>query len=153
MQKLNGLYLNKYYNSIREIPMYSWINIYEESNLKHISKTGKVCKRAESVYYKMIDELVDNFGVSEDYLRLQSNKVKIEFYYADQIQSGDYSNQVFIEILEIDNQELETQNTKSDLFDSVISIEKNMGFKMDYKTMTVYEFHKYGLFITNNVNK
>jgi hypothetical protein len=129
------------------MPMYNWLNIYEQHNLTYLSKTRKLCKRAEGVYYRMVDELVDEFGVSEDYLRLQSNKVKIEMYYNDQIHTGDYSNQPFIEILEIDNQELESENSKSDLFDSVISIEKNLGFKLDYKTMTVYEFHKYGAFI------
>jgi len=164
LQKRESLYLRKYYLSIEEMPMYNWVNIYENHNLSSVSKTGKLCKRAAIVYEKMTSQLIDEFGVSEDYLQILKNKIKIEQYYIDQIETGNKSNQIFIEILEIDNSELESKNKKTDLFDMVTMIKEGLGFEIEYipkivfqflwvkvrnNPITVYEFHKYTNRIAN----
>ena len=144
--------------------MYYWVSIYEKNDLSFVSKTGKICKRAPSVYDKMTSQLVNKFGVSEDYLQIIRNKVKIEQYYIDQIETGNKSNQIFIEILEIDNAELESKNTKTDLFDMVTMIKEGLNFDVVYmpkvlfkilwfkvrnNPITVFEFHKYTERIAN----
>lgn len=131
--------------------MYNWISIYEENNLSYLSKTGKVCKRVSKVYERLQDEIMDNFGINEDYLKILKNKIKIELYYAEQIRTKNRSNQAFIDILEIQNEELQTKKTKGDIHESVIMIEQYMGFKFDVKKITVYEFYKYSQMLTNKI--
>ena len=71
--------------------------------------------------------------------------------YADQIETGDRSTGWKIEMLELDNAELSNKQTKTDLFESIIAIEKNMGFKIDPKKLTVFEFYKYSKTIANKL--
>ncbi len=143
--------LEKYYTSIKEMPMYNWISIFEYMDLKFLLKSGEPCEHAPHVYQLLQDQLVDAFGISDDFLTILRNKLKIESYLADQILTGNKSNQIFIEMLEIDNGELRAAESKSDLYDSIIPIEKYMGFKLDPKTITVYEFHNYSKHIANKL--
>lgn len=118
-----------------------------------LSRTGKICKRVQKVYKDLEAQLVDNFGISEDYLKIIQNKIQIELYYGIQIQTNDRSNQMFIDILEIDNRELSNRNGKSDLMQTLISIERHVGYKLNPKELSVYEFYNYIKFVTNNPTK
>ncbi|MGR3221315.1 MAG: hypothetical protein ACUZ8H_16080 [Candidatus Anammoxibacter sp.] len=132
--------------------MYRWINIFEYMDLSFISKTGKLCKRANSVYERLQNQLIDKFGISEDFLQILKNKIKIEEYYYDQIRTGNRSNQVFIEMLEIDNSDLETEAKKVDLYDIIMTIgEFYPTISTSPKTITMYEFHKYTESIVNKL--
>lgn len=131
--------------------MYNWISIYEENDLKHLSKNGKICKRVTGVYERLQDQLMDSFGVNEDYLKILRNKIKIELHYAEQIRTKNRSNQAFIDILEIQNEELQSKKSKGDIYESVIMIEQMMGFKFDVKKISVYDFYKYSQMLSNKI--
>jgi hypothetical protein len=154
-KKLRQVYedwrLSKYYLSIKDVPMYNWITLYENEDFTQLSKTGKICKRVTKVYEKLQDEIIDNFGINEDFLKVLKNKIRIELLYADQIESGNKSNQWKIEMLEIDNEMLSNQKTKADLYDSIIAIEKYLGVSKDPKQLTVYQFYKYSQTINNRL--
>jgi hypothetical protein len=149
--KYEAFKLKKYYQSIKECPMYNWIELYEKSDITQLSKTGKVCKRAESVYEKLQDEIINEFGINEDFLRILKLKIQIELLYAEQIESGNKSNQIFIDIKEIDCRDLMNKQTKIDLFETIIAIEKSLGFKINPKRLTVFEFYKYQKVISNRL--
>lgn len=132
--------------------MYRWINIFEYMDLSYVSKTGKICKRATYVYEKLQSELIDEFGISEDFLKILNNKIKIENYYEEQIRTGNKSNQIFIEMLEIDNSELEVGAKKVDLYEIVMTIgEFYPTVTVSPKTITVYEYHRYTKSIANKL--
>ena len=134
------------------MPMYNWISIFEYSDLSFISKTGGMCHRAEEVYQKLQDQLVNKFGVADDFLQILRNKIKIEQYYYDQITTGDKSNQIFIEILEIENGELKTEHVKADLFEGIMIMGKYFpNVPVDPKTISVYAFHSYANTIANKL--
>lgn len=141
--------LSKYYLSIKDCPMYNWIRLYEEQDLKYLIKTGRICKRAEIAYNRLQDQVIDNFGVNEDFLKIIRNKIKIELYYAKQIATGDRSTQAFIDILEIQNNDLASKQTRGDIYELVIAVEKIMGFKINPKKISIYDFYKY----TNELKK
>jgi len=143
--------LSKYYLSIKDVPMYNWITLYENEDFTQLSKTGKICKRVTNVYEKLQDEIIDNFWINEDFLKVLKNKIRIELLYADQIETGNKSNQWKIEMLEIDNDMLSNQKTKSDLYESIIAIEKYLGVSKDPKQLTVYQFYKYSQTIANRL--
>lgn len=144
--------------------MHNWVNIYEQKSLSFVSKTGKLCKRAPKVYDMLTAQLVDKFGVSEDYNQILINKIKIELYYIDQVETGNKSNQPFIEMLEIDNSELQGKSSKEDLFDMVSVINESLGLSIEYlprvifrflwvkvrnNPLSVYDFHKYAERVAN----
>jgi len=135
--------LSKYYQSIKECPMYNWICVSEEEDLKYLSKTGNICKRAIKVYNNLQDQIVDKYGINQDFMEILRNKMKIEMLYADVILNKDRSLLTKIEILEIKNEELEAKITKGDIYELVMAIEKNLGFKLDVRAISIDEFFKY----------
>lgn len=113
---------------------------------------SKMCHRAPEVYQKLQDELIDTFSISDDYLQILQNKIKIEQYYYDQIETGRTSNQIFIEILKIENKELESDTSKTDLFEGIHAIGQFFpNVPVDPKTITVYDFHNYANVISNKL--
>lgn len=152
LKKREGLYLAKYYQSIDELPMLNWVKIYEEKDYKHLlKKQGKKAdKYADIIYLRMQDELVDKYGVGDMFMKILRMKIKISLMRADQALSGDRTSEIKVKILEDKIEEMEGGFKDVDIFESVISIEKFMGFKLDLKTLTVGEFYKYGKYITKN---
>lgn len=155
VSKIKKLYenwrLSKYYKSIKEVPMLNWIELYENNDISQISKTGKTCAFAGKAYERLQDEIIDTFGVNEDFLKILKNKIKIELLYASQIETGDKSNGWKIQMLELDNAELSNKKTKMDLFECIIAIEKQMGFTINPKELTVFMFYKYSKTIANKL--
>jgi len=143
--------MKKYYSSIKDCPMYNWVSIYEDNDFKFLSKTGKICKRAKKVYDKLQDELINTFGINEDYIKILKNKKAIELYYAEQVRTKRTSNQIFIDILEIKNEELIGKTKKADIYKLIIPIEKEMGFKISVESITVYQFYTYSKAISNKL--
>lgn len=129
--------------SIKEIPMQKWIDIYENKSFEPLLKKGKLCKRALDVYERLKDELIDNFGANDQYLKVLQNKINIELKYIEQIKTGDRSNQIFIDILEIQNKELlAKQGENTDLYDATIAMEEFYKREIDLSKITVFMFYK-----------
>jgi len=136
----------KYYSGIKEMPASKWLMMYEENDLKYLSKNGKICNLAAEVYQKMKDEIIDNFGANEDYLRMIRNNIQIQLMYCEQNKTGDKSTQAFIEILELENEKLKGEKATVDNYEIIIGIEKSVPF--DINTKSVYAFYKYANIIS-----
>lgn len=132
--------LSKYYQSIKEIPEYKWREIYATLSLLPLSKTGRLCKRAQTIYDKLSDEIIDTFGVSENLKKLLNNLIKIEEIHLQILKTGDKSKEVFIEILEIKNQDLQGKHEDISLLECLLHFEQE-GIKRDEKTITVFDFY------------
>lgn len=133
--------------------MQNWINFYENNDPKYLSRTGKVCKRINKVYEGLQAELIDNFGISPQFKAILENNIKITLLKTEIALKGDRTRQIFIDKLIQKNEELEATNPKSDLAENIIAIEKHMGFRIDPKTITVFDFYKYSKFVSNNLTK
>lgn len=66
---------------------------------------------------------------------------------ADQVLTGDKSSEIKIKILEAKIDELEIDFKEVNIYDTIISIEKALGFKLDLQKITVSEFYKYANFV------
>ena len=147
--KRDAFYLGKYYQSIDELPMWNWVRIYEQKDYRYLLKKGKKVDRyADIIYLKMQDELVDQHGVGDLFLKILRMKIKISLMQADQVLSGDRTSEIKVKILEDKIKEMEVGFKDVNIFGSVVSLEKAMGFKMDIKTLTVGEFYKYAKFVS-----
>jgi hypothetical protein len=155
MRKIKHLYenwrLSKYYNGIRETPMYNWVMLYEEKDFSYLSKSGKLCKRVANVYEKINDQLIDTFGINEDLLKVLNNKTRIEILYAEQVETGDRSNQIYIDILEIETAEMQSQQTKTDFYQQTFEIQKHVPYRIDLKAITMFEYYTQMKIIANKV--
>lgn len=144
--------LSKYYLSIEELPLLRWINLYKKHDLTQLSRTGKICKRVELVLQGLQDQIIDEFGASEDYIKVHNKKIKLELMYCEQVKTGNKSNQFFIDLLEDEIEELSKPKiSNEDIHDAVLHIEKYQGVKLSVKELTVFEWHKYMKFITGQM--
>jgi len=125
---------------MKDIPAFKWLNVYEENSLSNLSRTGKICRRAMSVYMKISGELIDRFGVSENYMRILHNRIRIEILWNEILRTGDRSKIAFIEALEVDNGELTSKFKKIDLFESVVKFEQQ-GIKRNTNEITAFELY------------
>ena len=147
--KYENYQLSKYYLSIKTMPMYNWVTLFENKDISQISKTGRICKRLNKVCEKLQDEVIETFGINEDFLQIIKNKIKIEILYADQIETGDRSTGWKIEFLELDNKLLEGKQTKHDFFGNIMLI--NQHIKVDFKTITIYEYYSLSKTVSNKL--
>jgi len=123
--------------------MFNWISIFEENDLTYLSKSGKLYDDSKLVYKDMTRQLIDVTGVSKNYENILNNQLKIELLTTQQLLAGGISKQTFIDILKHKTEELEGRHNKADLYHTVMSIEQNMGFRLNPRELTVFEFYKY----------
>ena len=149
--KYENYQLSKYYLSIKTMPMYNWVTLFENKDISQISKTGKLCKRINKVCDKLQDEIIDTFGINEDFLQIIKNKIKIEILYADQIETGDRSTGWKIEFLELDNKELENKQTKTDFYTQLFLLQKHLPYQIDTKKMSIFDYYNTSQIVSNQL--
>jgi hypothetical protein len=131
------------YNSIYNLPIW---------NFQKINKTGdfgflyeqyrKPEKKAESIWSKIMDEYIKEFGVNElliEYLELQ--KQAIEFYKQAYI-DGDRAMKNFARIAEEEAEKL-LENNNSDDNKLYAFVAKQMGIQINPVKTSTYEFMNY----------
>lgn len=145
LKKLEVKLSDRYYKSIEELPVLNWWKLHEENDFKWLLKNSnkKVNRYALNIFKSVKSEFIDTFGIDkkyEDYL----NKVwKLEIKKIDIALTGDKSQKIFADILELEiedllnTQEIEVHNH------GVMHVEKYMGFKLNTKETTVNEFYSY----------
>lgn len=119
------------------------MQVYETNDLSHLLKRGKVDRFAYKAYDLIQDQLIDAFGVSEDYKRIISDTIRIEEMYARQIKTGDTSNQLLIEVAEAELEAAKNKPKHGDFFEAIVYIEKSMQIRVNSKELNVFEFYKY----------
>jgi len=124
------------------MPQVKWDNIFEKNSFEPLlRKPGKLCKRVDDVYKKIADELIDEFGISENYRKIFNKENEIELLYIEILQTGDRSRLALIQMLKYDIEKLKDKHKKADTFKTVLYFEGE-GIKRDYETITIYEYNK-----------
>lgn len=123
--------------------MWNWICFSENGDVQYLLKCGTKTDFAGHIAYQRLqDDMIDTFGISEDYTQILNAKIRIEKMYAKMLSSGDKSQQLLITIEEIELEKLEKMPTKTDLQESLYQIEKIQGVRYPAKEITVYDFYK-----------
>jgi hypothetical protein len=123
--------------------MWNWICFSENGEVQYLLKRGtKIDFAGQIAYQKLQDDMIDTFGISEDYTQILNAKIRIERMYAKMFASGDKSQQLLITIEEIELGKLEKAPTKTDLQETLYQIEKIQGVRYPSKEITVYDFYK-----------
>lgn len=123
--------------------MWNWISFSEKGEVKYLLKKGNKVDFAGKIAYEMIqDDMIDTFGIADEYMAILELKIKIERMYA-KLLSGDKKQQLLIELEEAELVRIESkQTTKTDLQESLFQIEKIQGVRYNPKEITVYDFFK-----------
>lgn len=133
------------------MPVNNWINIIETGEFRYLSKYGKICKRAHAVYDRIQDEIIDTFGVSDEFLMIRRAEIDAELLRCEIVETGDRTRQIFVDLAEQEIEERQKKMTKADVVESVIWIEKELGLKINIKEITVFEYYKYMEFIQKQI--
>lgn len=110
-----------------------------------LSKTGKICKRAGIVFEKIKDQIIDEFGASEDFLRIHKANINLELLQCEMLQTGDKSLMFHIEMEEKTISDLLKpliNNSKNDFYDAMVWIKKQQ-ISFDENKVSTFWFLKY----------
>jgi hypothetical protein len=134
-----------YYTTIEDLPVYNWNKIIEAQKynyilLNHLQKDYNVneCKNQFAVLY---EEFIDTFGINEQLRGIIELQNEITIYKID-IALGSKSLEALLKLTQSKlKKKLEKKESKGNL--TKVYIEKFLGFRLNEKEVTVYEYYNY----------
>lgn len=108
-------------------------------------KKGKLNNKAILFYEQINDEILNTFGISDKYFEIIRLKIKIESMWIKVLEKNERYLIAQIQPLERELEAKLTQEPKKNesIRMSLMAIEKNMGIKLDYKTLSIRDFYEY----------
>lgn len=133
------------------MPIFNWWQVNSAGDLSFVlverpkKKLNKKQLIALDKYWKIIfDNYISVFGFSEDFIRQLEKKKQIAMLKLQMIISDDLSIQTDIDLAYIELLQLVDQTSgQSDFYETKTSMERNLGFILDPKKITVREFYSY----------
>lgn len=133
------------------MPIYNWWKVNSTGDLSFVlleapkKKLSDAKLKSLDKYWQMIfKKYISEFGFSEDFLRQIEKKKQITILTLRMIETDDLSLQTEIDLAHIELLQLIDQSTgQSDFYETKISMERNLGFVLDPKKITVREFYSY----------
>ena len=133
------------------MPIFNWWQVNSAGDLSFVlverpkKKLNKKQLIALDKYWKIIfDNYISVFGFSEDFIRQLEKKKQIAMLKLQMIISDDLSIQTDIDLAYIELLQLIDQTSgQSDFYETKTSMERNLGFILDPKKITVREFYSY----------
>lgn len=138
------------YQGIATLPIHNWWMIHEKSDFSYLlirpRKLNIFHKRFLSrVWRNIYDEYIKRFGFSKLFIEIMEKKQEIYVLKCQRIETGDDSMNLFIEVAKKELEELE-KRSKADpmsMYQSKLSMEKILGFRLDPKVVPVEEYYSY----------
>lgn len=145
LKRLEAKYSNRYYKSIEDLPVLNWWKLHEESDFTWLlkNKNKKVNKYAQKVFKSIKSEFINTFGIDSKYEQYLNKIWKLEAINIDIALSGDRSKKLFANKLELEIEDLLSEQEIKVHNHGIMHVEKFMGFKLDKKTTTVSDFYGY----------
>jgi len=135
-----------YFNSIDDLPIWNWWKIAETSNLIYLHKGGDYSKKdytLTTLWNKLQDEYLDEFGITDDFRKLLSLKKRWIKGKANFLISGDRFILNELDVIESDLNELEVDKEKVDKDNTLIMLEQKLNRGLDPKEISVKKYYKY----------
>ena len=118
--------------------------IHEKKDLKYLLRSNKkLTNHSAKIFDNLYSEFISIFGVSKSYKEYLEKLVEIETAEIDRVLLKDETMQTFIEIMQIELEELKARTMGGSYIDGAIAIEKFMGFKLNQKEVSVFEYYSY----------
>jgi hypothetical protein len=145
------------YNSINELPIGSWFEIHRTNDLSYLMKerhsiNKKQQDQLESTWNNIFFEFLDAFGIPDNMREILELRRDISVLKLEMFIENDPSIQTFIEVKEIQLNNLLNDTKKEDSAIVSAYVEKFMGFKLPKET-TVKEFYSYIKIIDEEIKR
>ena len=137
--------LDKYYCSIEDLPVYNWWKLHEKNDFKQLLRAlnDKLDNRVTDVVKSLQNEFIETFGIDANYAAYLRKQIQIELLKIKIIKTKDRSIENVIDILEIELNELTNREEDKGLNTATIAVEKFMGFKLETKKISTFEYYSY----------
>jgi len=137
-------YSRNYYTSIKELPVYNWWQMHEGNNFSFMLKNdAKINEKLAIKYFKECQkEFYVEFGLDDKFKEYLKKSIELELLNI-QVAKGDKSQQIFAEVCKIELEEMTLELQKKVYNHGIMHVEKYMGFRLDTKTISTYEFYAY----------
>jgi len=143
-KKLEKYYYRRYYKSIEDLPIWNWWKIHEERDFKYLlCEKKRLTGHAEDVFDKLYSDFIRTFGISDSYKKYLDKITEIGIAEIDMTLTGDLSMETFIDIMRVELKDITDVSGGGTYMDTAIAVEKNMGFKLNVKEISVFEYYSY----------
>ena len=130
-----------YYQTIDEMPIGNWNDIFKSGDLKHIFKSGegRVSKKIGEVWVNIQNQYIEEFGLDDNFkkqLKLLKEKSKLNYEF---ILTKDRFINTLMAIVDADLESLK-QSKGMNFYEVKDHAEKYKGYRLDPKEITVIEW-------------
>lgn len=137
----------KCYNDISDFPIYNWLKCIDNKDYTYCmverrSVSESELKECEIAFSTMYEQFLDTFGVSDNLQSIIRLQNQILVHKIDLALTGDMTNEVFIDIKQIElDKLLEVKQVKGN--SAKVAIEKMLGFQLNERTTSVKSYYEY----------
>lgn len=137
----------KCYDDIADLPIYNWFKCIDTKDYSYVLIERKKCSsdellKCELVFGELYSQFLDEFGVSDNLQAIIRLQNQILVHKIDFVLTGDATNEVFIDIKEIELKKLlEVKEVKGN--SAKVAIEKMLGFAINERTVSVKSYYEY----------
>ena len=118
--------------SIKDLPIDNWIRLIEENDYSYLHRKSKKTILNILVFELIQDQIIDNFGVGDDFKKILRNQISMELMAIKQIKTGDYSTQAKIELMGLENEQilniLNSDSSKNEAIQKLIQWKQKINF-------------------------
>lgn len=136
-----------HYKSIDDMPVYNWFKCIDLKDYTFTLITHKECVKSELygcevAFSELYSQYIDTFGISNHLRDIIDLQNEIMLLKIDMVLESDKSKQTFITLKELElkdklaNKEEKTNTHK-------LAIEKQLGFRLNFKEVSVSEYYNY----------
>jgi DNA polymerase/3'-5' exonuclease PolX len=136
--------------------MWNWIKLNDTKNYKYLgidSKIDDLSSESAYCYEKLYDTFIQLIGLGAEMSKLLELKRKYVIAKSDFIITENKQHKMKAKFLEMDifvMQNRIKEKAKGNISESTITLEKNMGVKLDLRKVTVKEYYDYLNYFTKN---
>lgn len=134
------------FDSIDNLPMWNWREIYKTGNLAYLYKDGDYKgddQNNKEIWFKIQDEYLDGFGINSKLKKIITLKKKLVNHLSDFIITRDTHSRMLADMtqLDIDDENNTVKAMNED--DIMIFLEEKLGRELDLKAVSVRKYNNY----------
>tara|TARA_R110000803_G_C11851073_1_gene305882 strand:- start:235 stop:711 length:477 start_codon:yes stop_codon:yes gene_type:complete len=149
-----------YHSSVDTLPMWNWQKMNETRDFGYLNGEAKHIEdeTIESVAYfnAIYTTFIHYVGLGYDYNKLLSLKRLYLIKRSEYLETNDMQSKMKSKLLAIDIEDKEREmqdKAQGKESETTIIIEKNLGYKLNLKEITVSEYYDYVQFFTQQANQ
>lgn len=137
----------KTYEDVEELPIYNWFKVHSTGDYSWILIKKRTCNDKEltelSVKWRALyDQYITFFGFNDNFLSILEKRREIALLMIEKAETDNGTIETIIEIRELELQKKIQQSSGGENFYEIKSyVEKQKGFQIDIRKMSVVEFY------------